>query len=77
VRQWVVERPIAVFEKSFEGSPRVWKGKPVMVEVDGEYVVVEDWSPQGSNTTLQTIRTSGTLHCRRGHHERRSSPARS
>lgn len=53
--QWVVERLIAVYEKSFEGSPRVWKGNPVTVEVAGEHVVVEDWSPQGANTALQTI----------------------
>ena len=53
--QWVVERLIAVYEKPFDGSPRVWKGKPVTVEVDGEHVKVEDWSPQGANTALQTI----------------------
>ena len=52
---WIAERLIAVFEKSFDGSPRVWKGKPVTVEVDGETVIVTEWSPSGANTALMGL----------------------
>jgi phage terminase small subunit len=52
---WIAERLVQVFEKSFEGSPRVWKGLAITVEVDGEAVIVTEWSPSGANNALMGL----------------------
>ena len=53
---WVAEQLVAVYEKSFQGAPRTDRdGKPVRVEVDGERIMVFDWSPSGANKALELL----------------------
>ena len=52
---WVLQRWIEVFEKSFEGSPKVWKGEPVTVVLGGVATIVSEWSPAGANLALAGI----------------------
>ncbi len=53
---WVVEQWVTVYEKSLAGLPRTDRdGKPVRVEVDGESIMVYDWSPAGANKALEQL----------------------
>ena len=53
---WLVEKHVAVFEKAFEGAPKVWKGEPVyVVDDDGRRAEVREWSPSGCNEALKNL----------------------
>lgn len=54
--KWIIRKLVEVVEKSMEGAPKVTRdGQPIRVIVDGEEILVREWSPSGANKALETL----------------------
>jgi phage terminase small subunit len=51
--QWVLARLVAVYEKSFQGAPKVLSNGRLAFDADGNPIM--EWSPGGANKALELI----------------------
>ena len=58
-----------IVEKSYQGAPKTDKGEPIVVTVDGERIVVYDWSPAGATRALELIMKQEGMLVDRVEHE--------